>query len=450
MYKAIYFLGIGGIGMSALARYCKKKGYATGGYDRTPSPLTAELEAEGIEVHYEDRPDLVPDDEEGTLVVYTPAVPETLEELRKVRSRGYRLVKRAQLLGELCAGHKTLAVAGTHGKTTTSTLVGHIIANAGIGCTAFLGGISKNYSSNLIATGEKVMVAEADEYDRSFHQLHPAIAAITSMDADHLDIYGDLEHVHEAFRVFASQVSDTLIVKYGLPISQEVTSAKLLSYACDDTRAHFHAENLKLDALGHFVFDIVYPGGVLRNVRSGVLGRFNVENCVAAAAICLSYGMDGDAIRNGIGTFQGARRRLDVQINTPSLTYIDDYAHHPQELGSSIRALREIFPGRKISGIFQPHLYTRTRDFAEGFAEALSMLDEVILLDIYPAREEPIPGVSSELIYSRLTCAEKVLLHKDELLAHLESSSVDVLVSFGAGDIDRFVTPITKMLEKRL
>ena len=368
MVKDIYFIGIGGIGMSAIARYYKRKGYAVGGYDRTPSDLTHELEAEGIAVHYEDRPDLIPTDPESTLVVYTPAIPDTLEELRLVRERGYRVIKRSRMLGEIAQGQKCLAVAGTHGKTTTSTLVAHILTESGAGCSAFLGGISKNYGTNMLVSDTPTIVAEADEYDRSFLQLHPAIAAITAMDADHLDIYGDLAHVQEAFRTFASQVSEVLILKYGLPVSAADTPARIFTYSFDDPRADYHAENLRLGPLGHFTYDLVHPQGVLKDIFVGTLGWVNVENSVAAAAICLNDGIAPEAIRHAIGTYQGARRRLDVHVNTPSLTYIDDYAHHPQELATAISSLRSIFPGRRITAVFQPHLYTRTRDFAPEFA----------------------------------------------------------------------------------
>ena len=450
MARNIYFIGIGGIGMSAIARYYRRKGYAVGGYDRTPSDLTHELEAEGIAVHYEDRPDLIPTDVEDTLVVYTPAIPDTLEELRLVRERGYRVIKRSRMLGEIAQGQECLAVAGTHGKTTTSTLVAHILTESGAGCSAFLGGISKNYGTNMLVSDTPVIVAEADEYDRSFLQLHPAIAAITAMDADHLDIYGDLAHVQEAFRTFASQVSEVLILKYGLPVSAADTPARIFTYSFDDPRADYHAENLRLGPLGHFTYDLVHPQGVLKDIFVGTLGWVNVENSVAAAAICLQHGIDPEAVRHAIGTYEGARRRLDVHVNTPTLTYIDDYAHHPQELATAISSLRSIFPGRRITAVFQPHLYTRTRDFATGFAEALSGVDRLILLGIYPAREEPIPGVTSEIIFKDVTAPSKRLIDKSELMPLLEKEDLDVLVTFGAGDIDRFIRPITEMLEKRI
>ncbi len=445
----VYFIGIGGIGMSAIARWYKFKGYDVGGYDRTPSELTGQLESEGIAVHYDDDPSRIPADIESTLVIYTPAIPESLHELQFVKENGYKVVKRSMALGEITRDQICLAVAGTHGKTTTSTLVAHILTESGEGCSAFLGGISKNYGTNLLMSSNPIVVAEADEFDRSFLQLQPAIAAITAMDADHLDIYGDLAHVQEAFRQFASQVHETIILKYGLPIKQEEMSARIFTYHFDNPDADFHSTNLRLSPDGHYTFDLVYPGGTLSDIRTGALGWVNVENSVAAAAICLCHGVDGQKVRHAIGTFMGARRRLDEHVNKPGLVYIDDYAHHPAELESAISSLRGIFPGRKITGVFQPHLYTRTRDFAPEFARALSGLDKVILLDIYPAREEPIPGVNSELILKDITAPEKMLVHKDGLMALLEKEPLDVLGTFGAGDIDRFIGPITEMLEAR-
>ena len=448
-WKNVYFIGIGGIGMSAIARYYKFKGFNVAGYDRTPSELTAELEAEGIAVHYEDDITRIPCNVEETLVVYTPAIPESLQELQSVRERGYRVIKRSRMLGEIAEGQKCLAVAGTHGKTTTSTLTAHILTESGEGCTAFLGGISKNYGTNLLMSKNEVVVAEADEFDRSFLQLHPDIAVITAMDADHLDIYGDLAHVQEAFRQFASQVKGTLIIKHGLPVSNSDTAARILTYHFKDKAADFHAENLTVDALGHFSYDLHHPGGVISGIRVGTLGWVNVENSVAAAAIALTHGIAPEAIRKAIGSFEGAKRRLDEHINTPGLTYIDDYAHHPAELATAISSIREIFPGRKLTGIFQPHLYTRTRDFAPEFAQALSALDKLILLDIYPAREEPIPGVTSEIIFKDVTAPEKVLITKEELMPYLEKEPLDVLITFGAGNIDRYIEPIKEMLNAR-
>lgn len=446
--KNVYFIGIGGIGMSALARYFKFRGLEVSGYDKTPSDLTAALEREGISVHYEDRPDLVPANVEETLVIWTPAIHE-LGELDFVREKGYRLIKRSRALGEVARGQRCLAVAGTHGKTTTSTLTAHIFTESGEGCTAFLGGISRNYGTNLLMSRNDVVVAEADEFDRSFHQLFPEIAVITAIDADHLDIYGDYAHVLESFRVFASQVSGTLILKEGLPVTSADTKANLLTYHYTSRTADFHPENARPDPLGHFIYDLHYPGGVLRDIRVGAPGWVNAENSIAAAAIALTFGLDPEAVKHAIGTFQSVKRRLEVHVNTPKVSYVDDYAHHPAELASAISSLRDIFPGRKITAIFQPHLYTRTRDFAPDFAKALSAVDKLILLPIYPAREEPIPGVTSDIILSAATTPEKVLVPKEELMDYLEKEPVDVLVTFGAGNIDRFVEPITQLLSAR-
>lgn len=447
-HKNIYFIGIGGIGMSALARFYKFQGCNVSGYDRTPSELTGKLEEEGIAVHYEDRPDLIPDSVADTLVVYTPAVPDDLQELCYAREHGYRVIKRSKTLGELTRGQICLAVAGSHGKTTTSTLIAHILQQSK-GCSAFLGGISKNYGTNMLMSTNSVVVAEADEFDRSFLQLHPSIAVITAMDADHLDIYGDLATMQQAFREFASQVSEILILKLGLPVSKNDVTARIYSYHFDDPNADFHAANLRLDDTGHYTYDLVHPGGVLQDIKVGTLGWVNVENSVAAAAACLCYGVDAQIVRQAIGSFQGAVRRMDEHFNRNGVVYIDDYAHHPAELDATITSLRQVFPGRRITAVFQPHLYTRTRDFADQFAEALSKVDKLILLDIYPARELPIPGVSSEMIFNKVTAPEKVLITKEELMPMLEKEQIQVLVTFGAGNIDRYIEPITEMLEAR-
>ena len=449
-YSKIYFIGIGGIGMSAIARYYKFKGYPVAGYDKTPSELTQALEKEGIDIHYTDDIDFIPKDVSSTLVVYTPAIPEDLQELVYVKEHGYTLVKRSRMLGEISEGQTCLAVAGTHGKTTTSTLVAHILTESKEGCSAFLGGISKNYNTNLLTSHTPTIVAEADEFDRSFHQLHPSIAAITAMDADHLDIYGTLEEYRKAFKIFASQVSRAVIVKLGLDITSKDTKAKILHYSYNDPAADFYARNPHPDDMAHFSFDLVYPGGVIEDVRVGIPGWVNVENSVAAAAICLTYGIAPMKIKEAIGTFLGVKRRLDIHLNTPHLSYIDDYAHHPNELSTAISSMRDIFPGRKLTAIFQPHLYTRTRDFAADFARSLSKVDKLILLDIYPAREEPIPGVTSEIIFDKVTAPEKVLLKKEELMEYLKKEPVDVLATFGAGNIDRFIEPITELLQARL
>ncbi len=449
-YKNIYFIGIGGIGMSAIARYYKFKGCNVSGYDKTPSELTGELIAEGIGVHYEDNTDFIPKDVENTLVVYTPAIPHDLKELLYVQEHGYTLLKRSKTLGEIAKGQRCLAVAGTHGKTTTSTLLAHIFTDSKVGCSAFLGGISKNYDTNLLVSHNPTIVAEADEFDRSFLQLFPEIAVITAMDADHLDIYGDLKHVHEAFQAFAGQVSGTVITKLGLDITPNHTKARIMRYSYNDPRADFYADNLRKDECGYFTFNLKYPDGVIKDCRVGVPGWVNVENAVAASAIALVYGIDPEAIRHALGTFLGVKRRFDIHVNRPGCAYIDDYAHHPNEISTAISSMRDIFPGRRLTAIFQPHLYTRTRDFADEFAKALSAVDKLILLDIYPAREEPIPGVSSRLIFDKVTAPEKVLLKKEMLMKYLEDEKIDTLITFGAGNIDRFIPQITEMLSSQI
>ena len=448
--KYVYLIGIGGIGMSALARYYKFRGYQVAGYDRTPSDLTFELEREGIDVHYQDLPEMLPADKNETLVIYTPAVPEDLAELVKAREEGYLLLKRSRTLGEIAKMQRCLAVAGTHGKTTTSTLIAHILTHSGEGCNAFLGGISRNYGTNLLTSENNTLVAEADEFDRSFLQLFPEIAVITAVDADHLDIYGDYAHVVEAFKAFASQVSGTLITKKGIPVGPEDTKARVLTYHYTDTSAHFHAINPHPDECGYFHYDLHTPDGVLEGFRVGTPGWVNAENSVAAAAVALCYGIDPEAVKAAIACFEGVKRRLEVHVNTPGLSYIDDYAHHPAELSSAISSMRDIFPGRKITAVFQPHLYTRTRDFAPEFAAALSKVDKLILLDIYPAREEPIPGVTSEMIFKDVTAPEKVLLKKEELMDYLSGEKLDVVATFGAGNIDRYIEPITGLAKSRL
>ncbi len=448
--KNVYFIGIGGIGMSALARYYKFKGYNVAGYDRTPSDLTFALEAEGIDVHYQDQPELLPEDKNETLVVYTPAIPADLGELVKAREEGYLLLKRSRTLGEVAKGQRCLAVAGTHGKTTTSTLIAHILTHSGAGCSAFLGGISRNYGTNLLMSENPTIVAEADEFDRSFLQLFPEIAVITAVDADHLDIYGDYAHVVEAFKAFASQVSGILIAKKGIPVGPADTKAKVFTYHYTDTSSDFYPVSAQPDACGCFHYDLHTPDGVIPGFKVGAPGWVNCENSVAAAAVALCYGIDPEAVKAAIACFEGVKRRLEVHVNTPKLSYVDDYAHHPAELSSAITSLRNIFPGRKITAIFQPHLFTRTRDFAAEFAASLSLVDKLILLDIYPAREEPIPGVTSEIIFKDVTAPEKVLIKKEQLMDYLSEEPLDVLVTFGAGNVDRFIEPITEMLNKRL
>jgi UDP-N-acetylmuramate--alanine ligase len=441
--KNIYFIGIGGIGMSAIARYYNAKGFKVSGYDRTPSPLTHALESEGIEVHYTDDISYIPNEVEDTLVVYTPAIPADMGELVYVQEKGYRVIKRSRMLGEIAEGQRCMAVAGTHGKTTTSTMTSHLFMDSGEGCSAFLGGISKNYNSNLLISPNDVIVAEADEFDRSFLQLFPEIAVITSMDADHLDIYGDEQHVKEAFKAFASQVSGTVIIKHGLDITPADTSARIRTYSFGNPEADFHAEPLED---GHF--NLHYPGGVIEDCVVGIPGWVNVENATAASAIALTYGIAPEKIKRALASFSGVRRRFDIQVRKPGCVYIDDYAHHPEEIKAALSSIRRAYPSSKLTAVFQPHLYTRTRDFAPEFAQALSLADKVILLDIYPARELPIPGVTSEIIFKDIT-SEKVLIRREELMGYLQNEPVEVLVTLGAGDIDRFVGEIAEMLDRR-
>ena len=442
MYRNIYFIGIGGIGMSAIARYYNSRGLKVSGYDKTPSPLTEALESEGIEVHYEDNTDYIPKDVEDTLVVYTPAIPKDMGELVYVQSNGYRVIKRSQMLGEITRGQRCMAVAGTHGKTTTSTLVSHLFASSGEGCSAFLGGISKNYNSNLLTSSNDVVVVEADEFDRSFLQLFPEIAVITSMDADHLDIYGDEAHIREAFKAFASQVSGTVIAKWGLDITAADTKARIMTYAYGNPQADFYAEVLEDGR-----FNLHYPGGVIEDCVVGIPGWVNIENATGAAAIALTYGIEPGKIREALATFSGVKRRFDLQVKRPGCVYIDDYAHHPEEISAALSSIRKAYPDMKMTVVFQPHLYTRTRDFAPEFAQALSLADRLILLDIYPARELPIPGVTSEIIFNDVSCKEKILIRREELMDALAKENIELLVTVGAGDIDRFVGPIADMLK---
>lgn len=434
--------------MSAIARYFKHAGYRVSGYDRTPSKLTAALESEGIEIHYQERPDLVPADIEETLVIYTPAIPADMKELVLVFEKGYKVVKRSRALGEIASQQKCLAISGTHGKTTTSTLLAHILTHSGEGCNAFLGGISKNYHTNLLLSKNQVLVAEADEFDRSFLQLFPDIAAITSCDADHLDIYSDHDHVKGAFREFASQVKGALVVKKGVEITFD-TKANIYTYSYNE-EADFYASDIRLDECGYFHFTLNSPMGPIEECTVGIPGWVNVENGIAAAAVALLHGTSPQDVKRGLATYEGVERRFDIHLNTPKCSYIDDYAHHPKEISAAISSIRDIFPGRRLCAIFQPHLYTRTRDFYQEFAQSLSALDELILLPIYPARELPIEGVNSEMILDLVTTENKKTVSKENLLKELESRDIDILITLGAGDISTFTEPITELLKKRV
>lgn len=451
----VYLIGIGGIGMSALARYYNHCGAVVAGYDRTESKLTCELVNEGINIHYLDDisniPQIFKEDTNNRLVIYTPAVPSDSPELNFFKERGYRVIKRSAALGHISKEKQVLAIAGTHGKTTTSTMLAHIMEHSGIGCTAFLGGISANYRTNLLLSKNEVLVAEADEFDRSFLQLWPQIAVITSSDADHLDIYNNHETIRGAFAEFASQIkpNGTLIAKEEIP--QDVLSrakCKILRYSYS-TKSDFYASHIIEKSGGYFSFTLNYPGGAIDNCSVGIPGWVNVENSIAAGAIALEWGLSPQKVKDAIATFKGVERRFDIKINTPECAYIDDYAHHPKEISAAVSSMRNIFKGRELTGIFQPHLYTRTRDFANEFAESLSMLDKLILLDIYPARELPIEGVTSQIIFDKVNIKDKVLITKERLMEELSGRDIDALATLGAGDIDRFVEPITVYLKKR-
>ena len=434
--------------MSAIARYCRHAGLNVSGYDRTPSPVTEALEREGIPVHFDSNVSLIPPVPEETLVIYTPAVPSDMAEMVYVREHGYRIVKRAEALGEITSGKRCLAVSGTHGKTTTSTMLAHILAESGEGCTAFLGGISKNYGTNLLLGDNNVIVAEADEFDRSFLHLHPEAAVVTSMDADHLDIYSDIEDLRRTFVKFGLQTDRYLVIKKGLEerFRSAGVRADILTYG---EGGDFHASDIVSDGTGRMYFTLNTPSGAFRDFHAGVPGLVYIENATAAAAMAMLHGVPADSIRKAISTFSGVVRRFDIRLNIPGHTYIDDYAHHPAELAATITSIRQIWPGRRICGIFQPHLYSRTKDFYPEFASSLSLLDSVILLPIYPAREEPIPGVSSDMILDRITLSDKKTVEKQDLLAEIGDRDTDILVTFGAGDIDRFVTPIESLLKEK-
>ena len=434
--------------MSAIARYCHHAGLKVSGYDKTPSPVTEALEQEGIPVHFDSNVSLIPPAPEETLVIYTPAVPSDMAEMVYVRAHGYRIVKRAEALGEITSGKRCLAVSGTHGKTTTSTMLAHILTESGEGCTAFLGGISKNYGSNLLLSDNDVIVAEADEFDRSFLQLHPEAAVVTSMDADHLDIYSGLEDLRETFVKFGAQTARYLIIRKGLEerFRQAGVKADIVTYG---NGGDFYASDIVSDSTGRMFFTLNTPYGIFKEFHAGVPGLVYIENATAAAAMSMLHGVPVESIRKAISTFSGVVRRFDIRLNIPGHTYIDDYAHHPAELAATISSIRQIWPGRKICGIFQPHLYSRTKDFYPEFAASLSLLDSVILLPIYPAREEPIPGVSSEMILDRITLQDKRIIEKQDLLAEISNKDSDILVTFGAGDIDRFVKPIESLLKEK-
>jgi UDP-N-acetylmuramate--alanine ligase len=450
--KNVYFLGIGGIGMSALARYFNAKGYEVAGYDRTESALVKELESEGIQIHTDDNVDFIAADFKNpnyTLVVFTPAVPETLKEFTFFRKNGFTIMKRAQVLGEITRSERGICIAGTHGKTTTCTMTAHILSSSHIGCSAFLGGISRNFDKNILITDKNdLVVVEADEFDHSFLSLTPYMAVITATDADHLDIYKTETEYRKAFEDFSALVKPggTLIVKKGLPIQPRVKgNVRLLTYSINE--GDFHAENIRVGG-GDIVFDFVHPTGKICDIKLGVPVHINIENGIAAMALALLNGVPYDEIRDAMASYSGVRRRFEFHIKQDNLALIDDYAHHPMELKASIESIKALYPGKKITGIFMPHLYTRTRDLADNFAKSLSLLDEVILLPIYPAREEPIPGITSEWLLSKITQPNKRVCSKEGLLDYLrdKDNHFEVVATLGAGDVDLMLPQIKEIL----
>ena len=452
--KAVYFVGAGGIGMSAIARYFLHKGLVVAGYDKTPSNLTSELEKEGMLIHYEEDLDKIPQickNPRNTLVIFTPAIPAEHKELVYFQENGFTIEKRAQVLGTLTRTHKGLCVAGTHGKTTTSTMCAHIMHQSHIDCNAFLGGISKNYGTNYILSDKSdYVVIEADEFDRSFHWLRPWMSVITATDPDHLDIYGTKEAYLESFHHYTEliQPGGALIIHKNLEMKQHVQEGvKIYEYSLNE--GDFHAENIKIDN-GEITFDFISP---IENVHGIELGQpvpINIENGIAAMAMAQLNGCTAEELKKGMKTYGGVDRRFDFKIKNDKLVFLSDYAHHPKEIYQSAKSIRELYKDRKITAIFQPHLYTRTRDFYKDFADSLSQLDEVILCDIYPAREQPIPGVTSKLIYDNLKPGvEKSMIHKEDVLDLVKNRNFDVLIILGAGDLDNYVPQITEILKHK-
>ena len=452
--KSVYFIGAGGIGMSALVRYFLSKGKKVAGYDRTPSELTEKLISEGAAIHYEENVSLIPTEclcKENTLVVYTPAIPSDHKELVYFREHGFEIQKRAQVLGMLTQTERGLCVAGTHGKTTTSTMAAFLLDHSHVGCNAFLGGISKNYETNLLLSDKSdFVVIEADEFDRSFHWLTPYATVITATDSDHLDIYGTHEAYLESFRKYTSLIRPDgyLIIKKGIELGPNVQEGVKV-YTYSDKEGDFRAENIRIGN-GEIVFDFISPFGSISDIRLGVPVYVNIGNGIAAMALAQIGGATADEIKAAMPNFKGVDRRFDFKLKNDRVVFLSDYAHHPAEIKQSVSSLRMLYPGRKLTAVFQPHLYTRTRDFYKDFADSLSLLDEVILLDIYPAREQPIEGVTSRLIYDQLRPGiEKCLCRKEDLLQLLQTKDIDVLITLGAGDIDNYVPQIYDLLKNR-
>ena len=452
--KSVYFIGAGGIGMSALVRYFLSLGKMVAGYDRTPSALTERLIAEGAAIHYEDSCALIPEnckDKSYTLVVYTPAVPQDHSELTWFRKQGFEVQKRAQVLGTITCSRRGLCVAGTHGKTTTSSMAAHLVHGSHVGATAFLGGISQNYGTNLLLSDKSdYVVIEADEFDRSFHHLRPYMSVITSTDPDHLDIYGTPEAYWESFEKYTSLIrpDGVLIIHEGLEVTPRVQpGVRVYTYSRDN--GDYHAENIRIGG-GEILFDFVYPDGIVKDIQLGVPLSVNIENGIAAMAMAQLAGVSDQELRDGMATFRGVERRFDFKLKSDTKAYLSDYAHHPAEIRQSALSIRELYAGRKVTAIFQPHLYSRTQDFYREFADSLSLFDEVILTDIYPAREAPIPGVTSRLIYDNLAAnVQKQMISKNDVLATVEAkkNELEVLVTLGAGDIENYATEITKILK---
>lgn len=451
--KSVYFIGAGGIGMSALVRYFLSKGKEVAGYDRTQSELTEELIKEGANIHYEENISLIPDSckiKKDTLVIFTPAIPQTHKEFTYFKENGFEILKRAQVLGMITTTEKGLCVAGTHGKTTTSTLTAHLLHQSHIGCNAFLGGISKNYKTNLLLSEtSNYVVIEADEFDRSFHWLTPFATVITATDSDHLDIYGTREAYLESFNKYTSLIcpGGYLIAKKGIDLSPGVQEGvKIYTYGITD--GDFKAENIRIGN-GEIVFDFISPFGNINDIKLGVPVYVNIENGIAAMALAQIAGVSNEEIKNAMPTFSGVDRRFDFKIKEDNLVFLSDYAHHPAEIRQSISSIKALYPDKKVTAVFQPHLYTRTRDFYKEFAKSLSLADEIILLDIYPARELPIEGVTSKLIYDNIQEGKvKTLCKKEELLDLLKKKEIEVLITLGAGDIDNMVPQIYNILKK--
>ena len=446
----VYFLGIGGIGMSALARYFMHKNIPVYGYDKTASPLTQKLIEEGAEIIYQDDIELLPiglTKENDILYIFTPAIPQNNVIFQYFKKENIRLYKRSEILGLLSQQYKCIGIAGTHGKTTVSSMTAHLLHSSSIGCQAFLGGILKDHESNLLThETSQWMVVEADEYDRSFLQLHPHIGLITAMDADHLDIYGDHSQLQNTFKEYAKQVDKAgqVIIHYQLKEHfSDFTNTK--TYSLDNTSSDIYASNIQLKQ-GLYHFDLVHREGKIENLRLNMPGMINLENAIAASALAIESGVKGEEIRKALANFGGVKRRMELVIKNPKLSYYDDYAHHPEEIKAALSSLKKLYPEKKMTVVFQPHLFSRTQDFQDGFAQSLSIADEIILLDIYPAREEPIPGITSQIILDKISKHHKQLLRKDDLIPYLKEQELELLVTLGAGDIDRFVEPIKNEL----